>query len=219
MRTLILLSVLWSQILAQSKQTLMFPNQIKLSPVGVITGVRGLQVSYERQFAGKFSSQVFASWLFDPLAHSHYATWDNLKGFALGVEQKYFFKSRKLCKHYISVDLDVLTCHFQRTAAFKYLAQADSVSFVDDYTDTIGIQRKTATLSLRYGVQVYINRFVLDLYVGLGCRYRSVTHTDKLREDVVLWKPLEPNLSYALTVEGKYYTFNVPVGLKIGYRF
>jgi hypothetical protein len=31
--------------------------------------------------------------------------------------------------------------------------------------------------------------------------------------------PRHPNIEYSQTVEGKYLTFNIPIDLKIGYKF
>ena len=68
-------------------------------------------------------------------------------------------------------------------------------------------------------MQYSIKHFVLDFNIGIGLRNRNVTHSERLNYNDKMEQPRHPNIEYSQTVEGKYYTINIPFDIKIGYAF
>jgi len=201
---------------AQNEVETIYKNQIKLSPVRLITTIRGIQLSYERQISGKLSTQLTASYIVDLLPY-HFADFTKMTGYSLGIEQKYFLGKTKIKRRYLSADFTFLDSNFDMVHSFAYIPSGDSLRTF--YSDTISVSRKTSTLSIKYGVQYCLKHFVFEINAGIGIRYRDVTHTNKLHQDAVWERSREPNALDELFSDGHYFTLNIPLGLKIGYRF
>lgn len=211
-----ILILVFKIFVGQNDATNTYNNQIKLSPVRLFTTVRGIQLSYERQFSERFSTQLTGARIIDVFPY-HFNDITNLKGYLIGIEEKYFLKRKKNYSNYVSVDLTYLSCSLNKAATFTYKPTNDSLS--GDHSDTILIKRKTSTLSFKYGFQYYYKRLIIDINIGLGIRYRDVTHFEKLYPDAVWWRGIHASTPTELFISGQYYTFNIPLGLKIGYRF
>ncbi len=215
----ILFSVIVKFISGQTDSLKTYNNQIKISPVRLITDIRGLQISYERQYLNKYSTQLTSAYIFDPFAKSELATWSKMSGYSIGIEQKYFIDKDAHSKSYISADFTFLTSNFENINMFQIKSPKDSIEIAHEHFDTIMVDRKTYTLAFRYGIQLYIKHFVVDFNIGFGLRYRDVTHLNKLHENDVMTQPRHLVITHEITVDGKYFTPNIPIGLKIGYRF
>ena len=212
----IILILFFKIISGQNDSTHIYKNQIKISPVRLITAIRGIQISYERQFSDKFSTQLTANYIVDVLPY-HFLNLTKMTGYSLGVEQKYFLNKTENKAGYLSADFTFLKSNFDMVHSFGYPPIGDSLR--NFYSDTIGVNRKTFTFSFKYGFQYYLKHFVFDVNVGLGLRYRDVTHANKLHRGGDWEKRLEPSAPDELFINGQYFTFNIPLGLKIGYIF
>lgn len=211
----IFLLFIFNTVLGRSDSLDVYKNQVKLSPLRLITMVRGIQISYERQFSDKFSTQLTANYIIDLLPH-HFSDLRNMSGYAVGIEEKYFLKKEKGLNNYVSVDFNYLNCILDTYFSF-YRKVSDSLYL--SYIDTITVKRSTYTFSIKRGMQFRFKHFTYDLNVGLGIRYRDVANNEKLYKDGMRTLNRHYNIPRELFTEGKYFTFNVPLGLKVGYTF
>ena len=67
-------------IVGQNDSLKIYKNQIKFSPTRLITDIRGFQINYERQTSTRLSSQIQATYIFDPLANTNFSTWKKMNG-------------------------------------------------------------------------------------------------------------------------------------------
>lgn len=210
-----ILIFLFKIVLAQPDSLKVYKNQIKLSPFRLVTNLRGLEISFERQWLKNRSTQFTTAYILDPFVKAEISTWKEMRGFSLGIEQKRFIDK----SGYVAINYNVLACKFEDIGWFGYKSPKDSLERAYQYLDTINIRKITHTLTVRIGDQLILNHFVLDVNVGLGIRYRSVNHLNRLNSNDFMQVPRHPNIEYMQTVNGKYFLPNLSIGFKIGYRF
>ncbi|HEY8404704.1 MAG TPA: hypothetical protein VIK71_08850 [Flavobacteriales bacterium] len=80
------------------------------------------------------------------------------------------------------------------------------------------MSREIFSANLMIGYQGIKGRFVYDAYFGLGYRYRSVTHHNRI--DPLDMEPyvLHPRI-FGMMDEGKFSTPNITLGFRMGYVF
>jgi hypothetical protein len=203
----------------QNDSIRIYKNQIKISPFRLITEVRGLEISFERQYLNKHSTQLSTAYIFDPFSKTKFSTRKKLRGFSLGVEQKYFIDKMGYTATYLSTDYKISSYTFEDIALFGYKSPKDSVEYAYQYLDTFNIRKTTQTLCVRLGVQLIHKHLILDLNIGIGIRYRSVIHSNRFNSDDFMQTPRHPNIEYMNTVNGNYFVPSLPMALKLGYIF
>lgn len=213
-------------VVGQNDSSKIYKNQIKFSPARLVTAVRGIQISYERKFTKRLSTQITGAYIVDLLPY-HFLNVSNMNGILIGIEEKYFLKKtfgrdapllrQKKWANYLSADFTFLNSSFNLVDDF--LNKPGDTSLVNFYRDTIDVSRKTYTFSFKYGFQISLLHFILDINVGLGLRFRDVTHANKLHQDAEIWKGLHPNIPFELFRSSQNFSLNIPLGLKIGYAF
>lgn len=184
-----------------------YKNQIKISPFRIIDLTNtGIEISYERMHSKKFSTQL--SYSFDKDIFGLFP-FDNFRGYRFSVEEKYFFESADKYRKYVSVDLVWNNNKYDGETSYR-----DSVGG-DIKSERFLIHRKTFSANVKYGKQVLFNRFIIDLCIGAGIKWRNVA----LYNVHPLYQSKGIDLNYALHSPGKSLTFNLPMNLKIGYLF
>jgi hypothetical protein len=192
-------------------------NQLKLSPFTFLKSIRGTEISYERKYLNNYlSTQVSLQYIFDPFAGTNFSTWHKMQGFSAAIEQKYFFYKED---EYVSIDFKWLNCRFEDYAGFVFKYPKDSLEYFSSYNQIYTVTKTTKTFGLRFGTQEKYGRFIMDMNVGIGIRYREVTHSDRINPADKMNQPRHPNIEYSQTVNGNYFIFNIPIGFKIGYLF
>ena len=88
-----------------------------------------------------------------------------------------------------------------------------------EYLDTFKVSKQTFGLNLKYGMQFYLNRFVIDANIGLEIKYKVVNRSEMINENAYQVGPKHPNAYYEASRAGSYIRPNVPMNIKIGYRF
>lgn len=71
-----------------------------------------------------------------------------------------------------------------------------------EYLDTFKVSKQTFGLNLKYGMQFYLNRFVIDANIGLGIKYKVVNRSEMINENAYQVGPRHPN-AYMKQVEQK----------------
>jgi hypothetical protein len=90
---------------------------------------------------------------------------------------------------------------------------------VVSYPDSITISTFTFSTNLKYGHQFFFYNTVLDIYVGLGLKYRSNVHSGRSNPGDEMESPVDFNFDYLTRHEGKYWTVSIPLNFRIGLTF
>ena len=184
-----------------------YKNQIKISPFRIIDlSNPGIEISYERMFSKKFSTQLSYSFGKDIFGLFPF---DNFRGYRFSIEEKYFFESTDEYRNYVSVDLFWNNDKYDNETSYR-----DSMGG-DIKKERFLIRRKIFSANVKYGKQVLFNHFIIDMCIGAGIRWRNVA----LYNVHPLYQSKGIDLTAALHGPGKTVTFNLPMNLKIGYLF
>jgi len=214
--------VLFSATLNSYAQTDSLPrykNQVKISPLRYFIGIsKGVQVSYQYNAGKRYATEVMALYIFNPQGKGNFEEQKDLYGYGLGITQKKYFEYWRRSRDYMALDFVQLNYHYRTTLAYKE-ANSTTQSYFPDYWDTVLVNRSISLLNFRVGEEWRFKRLVLDFNIGLGLRYRHVTHAEKLNSRDRMASPRHPNIDYALHQDGSYLTINFPASFKIGFCF
>lgn len=147
------------------------------------------------------------------------------KGFRLGYEHKFYFQNKAPFGQYIGLEFSHL--------CVKHLAE---LGFINEdiprewtgwfgpnnqkYEEWVQVHKQTYTFNVKYGYQQKINRFFIDLSVGLGLKNRDIKHTGRSRLQDAAHRPwLDIFNGYAEVEEGNTWRMTLPLSLKLGYSF
>lgn len=186
----------------------MYHNQVKISAVRLINILNpGFEISYERLYGKRYSTQLS----FGYPANTIGKPYKQLKGYSFDLEEKYFIRTSERKGSYVSIALNYSNINHKENTT-----EGDSISNII-LSDTFTIRRKTQSISLKYGVQFYRKRFVMDLSIGAGVKHRDVTHPGRT---LTYAAPREFfDLLRINNVERNDFTFILPINFRIGYRF
>ena len=188
-------------------------NQIKLSPFRMIDLVNpGYEISYEKNFRKKLSSQISVTYMNDPFELTQFT---NYNGFRASFEEKLFKNSESNRRDYHSAELVYLNVHYSDMGIFI----KDTALRTPEYWDTFKVAKQTFSLNLKYGVQFYLKRFIIDGCIGLGIKYKDVKRSELIDKNAYQKGPRHPNAYYEASRAGNYISLNVPLNIKIGYSF
>ena len=200
----------------------LYSSILKITPlraVGITNA--GLEISYERKFSNYFTTQIAGVYLFQN------SVWDlndrfntNLKGFQVAIEEKFYLKKSAPVGPYISLELSYLRNQYKDIWNFGSKdIYSDTTYRFTNYTDTFGVKKQTFSINFKVGHQFFIKRISFDFYVGLGIRYKDVTHFDRKNPNDEMEAPRHPNVHYITDLNGKYWTVSFPLNFRIGWTF
>lgn len=223
MLTVLLLSCTCVTAYSQSDSAV-WPNQVKLSLPRLIDIVNpGVELSYERCYGKRWSSQIAVARMFMLYEPAH--TYQTYSGWRLAAEQKYFFdqevvkginlnifkKAKKgaLERYYIATEMVFLNVRYKQDMEFY--------NDNDRWWETVAIDKTTMAGNLKIGLQYRQGRFVIDLCGGVGVKHKSVSYSGISGRDSK--KVVFFSVEQLSNREGDYFTINLPVNLKMGYVF
>lgn len=146
------------------------------------------------------------------------------KGLKLGYEHKFYFQNSAPFGQYIGLELNHLWVKHLAEVGFinKDIEKKRTGLFGTSnqkYREWIQIHKKTYTFNVKYGYQHrIINRFFVDLSIGLGLRHRDIKHTGRSR-------PQDDSYPYWLDIfnehrelkAGNSWSVTLPLSAKLGY--
>lgn len=186
-------------------------NILKLTPLRSINLVNpSVELSYERNTSESLSTQVSISYLL-----SYYER--NLKGFKVGLEEKYYFKKTAPMDSYFSFEVNYLNNSQHRILGFY--SGEDYYDESKYYADSCVIRKQIFNFNLKYGNQIIYKHFVFDVCFGIGLRYRNVRHFDRLNPNDKMQPPEYMDFTNVLYNQRKNFRINLPLNLRIGYSF
>ena len=184
-------------------------NQVKLSPLRILNYTApGLELSYEIGY-GKFSTQLSAAYLID-LVH-YIKVRPKLNGMRFNLEEKYFIKttgSRKF-RFYTSAEIGYNKVNF---VAYERFLIRDTK---EDYWARWDKKSRSVIVNAKVGSQAFAGNFIFDFSIGLGIIFKKVVEYNKPPDEEML----DGILNGTLEAAGRHTFPNVPLSVKIGYRF
>ncbi|HUC81284.1 MAG TPA: hypothetical protein VMR70_10235 [Flavisolibacter sp.] len=187
-------------------------NQLKLSPFRMIDFVNpGIELSYERRQSPHASTQLTLGLMNDVFKLMPFT---NYNGTRISLEEK-FYPQSKTNNQYYSVEAVYLNVRYK---ANSYFIQ-DTALMTPEYNDSFRVAKQTFALNFKYGVQISLQRFVIDFSAGLGLKYKAVERMDILDPKAYEQTSRHPNAYDIANKEGNYFTLNVPFNIRFGYTF
>jgi hypothetical protein len=180
-----------------------------------------IELSYSRKTFKRLSTQLTAAYLFPVgLIDMGNDFKPEIKGYSVGIEEKFYFKELAPHGPYFSVNFNYLNKQYKDIWDFGVEdIYSDTTYNFTNYTDTFGIKNKTYSFNFKLGYQVIVRRISFDFYMGLGVKFKNVTHFDRINPDDKMEMPRHPNINYNANREGKYWRGSMPLNLRIGWTF
>ena len=204
-------------ICQDSSTELTYKNQLKVTPLKLFDLVNpGIELGYERFVAENVSMEVSYAHLLSRKTPG--GTFDlGIKGKKVGLEIKHFLGNSKSRQKYVGIEVVRLTNAYTDIGRFGISSFDDTLNL--NYTDTFSIKKNTLSVNLKVGIRYLIGHFVIELYSGLGIKYKEVIHSDRRRPQDPLEVPIHPNIYHIANMEGTHWGLNIPLNMKIGIRF
>ena len=148
------------------------------------------------------------------------------KGFRFGYEHKFYFQNKAPFGQYIGLEFSHLW--IKHLAEFGFINEDIKREWTglfgpnnQKYEEWVQVHKKTYTFNVKYGYQQkIINRFFIDLSVGLGLKNRDIKHTGRSRPQDAFHRPwFDIFNEYAEVKEGNTWRMTLPFSLKLGYSF
>ncbi len=198
-----------------------FKNILKFTPLKLVgLSNSSIEFSYERKLSKYFSSEIVCSYLLpNNLIEAAQGFDHKTKGFMAAFEEKYYYKNTAPYGPYISLEVKYLKNKYYEVASFEAQESFYNPQARASYLDTFGINKQTFSINIKWGYQYIKNRFAIDFYVGFGLRYKDVSHFDRRRPNDFMELPIDLNAFYITNKEGKYWTIDMPLNIRIGYTF
>lgn len=198
-----------------------YRNQLKVSPIRILDPFNpGFELSYERHFSKRFSTQLSMALLKDAFKITGN---DDYKGYRVALEEKYFVTNTKRFRPYVSLDVVYHWIRIRRQDDFTpfpdgYYTVNDTMA-TDIYTDDYRIEKKMLTINGKVGLQVLLGRVVLDLGYGLGIKFKQIAHFDRTDPSDHFVQGVDLNIWTIPIEQGNFTTLNMPLNFKVGYLF
>lgn len=208
-------------VFGQQGESAFKKNVIKITPFKMLDlSNPAIEMIYERKISLHFSTQFMASYIIsNSLSNFGDNFSPNNKGYRIALEEKYYLRSTTPKGIYFSLEFNYLSIDYNAIENFGEKNIYDSLYLNTYYPDSISISKQTYSMNCKIGYQFHIKRFTLDVYGGLGLRYKDVTHNDRIKPEDEMEMPRHPNFYYYKNQEGKYWTIIFPLNVSIGYSF
>lgn len=184
-------------------------NMIKftaLSPIAYTNA--SIELSYERKLNYYYSMELSAGYLLPHMLIRKSNDWNpKIKGYQTGVMIKYFKTNRFPYLDYIGFKFNYLNNNYQE------------YHFKNNVKQFYTIDKQTFSFSLIGSTQILFGRFVLDIYSGIGIRYKVTEHSPQQIDVTNRGECSFINIAAYTNDAGKFWTLSLPFNIKMGYLF
>lgn len=170
----------------------------------------GIELSYERRQAARFSTQLSLGLMND---YFKVIPFTNYRGTRICLEEKYF--PNKSTNQYYSFEAVYLNVRYKTNSYFIQ----DTVLRTPEYNDSFRVAKQTFIFNLKYGIQIPLKKFVIDISVGIGLKHKAISRMEIYDRKAYELTSRQPNVYDLTNKEGNYFTINVPFNVKFGYVF
>lgn len=197
-------------------------NVVKVTPlklVGILNP--SVEFGYERKHQRGFSSEIVTSLLLpNSVLNPGIGSYRRIAGIAVSLEEKYYVEPWKPVRPYFAFEVNYLNKRYKDIWNFGVADIYDTTYQFTNYTDTFGIRKNTVSFNLKIGSQFQVfKEMTVEIYGGLGLKYRSVSHFDRINPDDEMEFPRHPSFVYASNRPGRYWTVSVPLNIRVGWSF
>ena len=196
-------------LVSKSQESKYLESQIKFSPLRLLNYTApGIELSYEI-FYGKFSTQLSAAYLVDMV---HYIkVRPELKGVRFNLEEKYFIKISQNRKRRFYCSSEIGYNYVDFVAEERFWMN----DIKEDYWARYNKKSRSIIINAKSGMQLLAGNFVFDFSGGFGVIFKNVVDSNKPQDEEMI----DGVLNGILEIAGKHTFPNVPISVKIGYRF
>jgi len=184
-------------------------NQIKFTPTKLLDMYNpGIELGFERFYNTKNSIQLTITYQKEIFNVSQF---HNYQGWKYSLEHKFFAKPVKDWRNYLGIELAYLDVDYDDIDEYK-----DDQTFTK-YKDSFHVAKQSISANVKIGTQVYFRSFVVELSAGLGLKYKMVEQSgiqDPSNDEVTFI-----GFNYEANKEGNYFGINLPMAIKVCYRF
>ncbi len=196
-------------------------NILKITPLKTLAILNpAYELIYERITSLRFSSELMFAYLLPNnllIPKNNYNA--NNNGFILAFEEKFYFQKTAPFGPYISIELKYLQNRYK--CIWPIIPSEEQVFAYsnDTYMDEFIVKKKTYTCNLKLGYQHIYKRFIVDLYSGIGLKYKDVVHIDRLNPKHKMYSGGQSFISYPYNLNGKYFSPVITLNLRLGWLF
>lgn len=199
-----------------------YSSILKFSPLKIVSFINpGMEIAWEQKTSNSLSTQFTGAYLLPmSVMDLNIGFRPHIRGFQFGVEERCYYRKSAPAGPYVGLEFSYLNTRYQDVAFFgKANPFADTTEIYTNYADTFGIKKQTYTLNFKIGYQYIRKRLLIDLYTGLGARYKDVVHFDRIKPEDEMEVPRHPNIYHIANKKGRYWTENFPFNIRIGWTF
>lgn len=185
-----------------------------LSPLNLVNP--SVQLQFERAGYHGFSTESTTGVIFYPTVSGIFSN----RGVVLGLEERFYVNRNGIDGLYMGISYQYLKNDSRQTGEFiDHQTDTFPDYFAPTYTDTYMLHRQTHSVSLKYGYAASVGHFLIDFFVGIGIKYRSVSHSERDVPEDIMGPNRHPNIFYYSNREQQRCVLFFPVGFSMGYRF
>lgn len=199
-------------------------NQLKLEMMRLINPVNpGVELAYEHDYYhGFLGTQISATYVY---SIKDMTVYDKLRGFRIGIEQKWFYSNPKYFKRtarpYVSILYQYQNSKFNASSFFLDSTLTDPL-FSDGkpgYIDTFNGTKTFHAFNVTYGVQFVKQHFVFEFNAGIGGKTKVIRHYNRINPSSELYTGRHGIIQYESLKDGTIGFINIVAQLKLGYCF
>lgn len=190
--------------------------RLHIAPLNFLDPISGvLQVGVQKNLSQRFALSLnhgFKLQTFRKLMPEGESERKNYKYSKTKAELKYFIgEAASEVRSYIAVEGMYFPQEYEKEHDYLII-NGTSYRYVSSQID-----RTVWTTSLKYGVEVKVNNFVIDPFLGLGVRRLSIEHQPVGLTEDELYAPTDVWFPPIDRKEGAFYRPHVAMGIKVGY--
>lgn len=193
-------------------------NYIKISPLALLEGYnQAIEMHYERRLWQRHGLQVGFGYLMRSVGIGKEPIWNRYR---TRMEYRYYGKrigssQLSVFRPYMALEGFHLVRKMETDDPILTLTGVNATGPMD----TIQVNRQVAGLNWKGGLQFTDKHFQLEVYFGIGVKFRNVRHTGRYRVGYN-YEPVEFADAFRITYEDrKNIVLNIPIGLRFGYAF
>ena len=205
------------------------PNSILFSPFNLLDPMNpSFQLGYERMLNQKWALQIEYGYIINKgllnilLNPQEKANEYSNKGYKLRFELKRTLVSKKQFRVYSSCDLfylknvsDVINQFVVSDPSYDYSFGTPTNNDDSYYDDYFTNDKTKYGMNIKGGIKAFTGQVFFEAYVGLGVALRNNVHSNRENNnDESLDKSFLNN-----NLQGEMWILNIPLNIKIGYRF
>ncbi len=197
-------------------------NLFKLTPLKMVALIHpAFEISYERKLSKELSIELMVS----PLLSKYFERYpdypSHIKGYRMALEGRRYLGKTAPVGPYVALQFDYFKSTYNAVDDFEERFVLNGLAGLGTpYIDYYSVNRKTASISIKYGFQtVRPSGFLFDAYLGFGLKYKNVSHFNREHPEDVIASDQGFSLGINSNREYRGFSVSLPMNFKIGWVF